>query len=294
VAIALALWLPNLLWQATHGWPSLHFVATQNAKTASDTPPATYIGQQLLLGAGAIVAIVGVVWLWRRTHVRPLALVPVLVTVAFLVERGRAYYPMPADSIAIAAGVVAIGGWLDTRRRSARAAVLALVAVQAALVVLAAPLVLPVRSTGAMIAAGTWKDSFYKDEIGWPELADQAAAAWHDLPPRERPGTVIVAANYGEASALEHYGPARGLPPILSGHLSWQYWRPRHLSQRFALFVGYDAATLQRLCRSRQVLATIENSWHLDNEERGRTITSCRLRRPLGSLWKAEIASDEL
>jgi hypothetical protein len=42
------------------------------------------------------------------------------------------------------------------------------------------------------------------------------------------------------------------------------------------------------------VLATIDNHWHLDNEERGRTIAVCRLRRPLGELWQREIASTTL
>jgi hypothetical protein len=81
---------------------------------------------------------------------------------------------------------------------------------------------------------------------------------------------------------------------VLSGHLSWQYWRPRQLPQRFALTVGYDAYTLNRLCDSWQPLAGIENHWRLDNEERGRLIAACSLRLTLGSLWKSSIARDQL
>jgi hypothetical protein len=97
-----------------------------------------------------------------------------------------------------------------------------------------------------------------------------------------------------EASALEHYGPALGLPAPLSGHLSWQYWRPHSLPQRFVLFVGYDTSNLARLCTSWRPLATIDNRFHLDNEERGRIIAACTLKRPLGAIWNTEIATNSL
>jgi hypothetical protein len=296
LGVAVVLFLPNLAWQAQHGWASLHFASSQNAKTADDTPPGTYVADQLFLGVGAFVAILGVVWLWRRRPwLRALALVPPVVTVLFLLERGRAYYPLPADSIAVAAGAVGLAGWFasaPTRRRLAMVA--PLVAVQAVLLVLVAPVVLPVRSTSSMVSSGIWKDSFYKDEIGWPELAEQTAAAWRRLPARERAGGAIIARNDGEASALERYGPSRGLPRPLSGHLSWQYRRPARLPQRYALLVGFDGDDVRRLCVRSRRLAVIDNRWHLDNEERGETITDCRLDGSLGSLWSRAIATTRL
>jgi len=295
LAVALLLLVPNLVWEAQHGWASVHFVRSQNTATASDTPPATYVAQQLFLGAGILVAAVGVVWLWRKPGLRPLALLPPLITVIFLLERGRAYYPLPADSIAIAAGTVALASWLHRASTMKRIALLAaLLLVQAAVLVYALPTVLPVRSTASMVASGIWKNSWYKDEIGWPELADQTAQAWKSLPTRERENGTILAENYGEASALEFYGPSRGLPRILSGHLSWQYWRPRTLRQRFALLVGFSDGSALQLCSSSQTLATIDNRWHLDNEERGRHITACTLKQPLGQMWANQIASNNL
>jgi hypothetical protein len=60
------------------------------------------------------------------------------------------------------------------------------------------------------------------------------------------------------------------------------------------LTVGYDLADLRSLCTSVRTLATIDNRWHLDNEERGRTIALCHLPRPLATLWNDRIARDEL
>jgi 4-amino-4-deoxy-L-arabinose transferase-like glycosyltransferase len=295
-AVVVLVFLPNLVWQAEHGWPSVHFASSQNAKTAEDTSRAAYLVQGVLfLGvAGAVLAVVGIVWLWRRPRLRPLAIVPVAVTLLFFVERGRSYYPLPGDTLPFAAGIVATGEWLRAGCRVRFAAVGGLVALLLVVLAVAAPLVLPVRSTASMVRAGLWKDTFYKDELGWPELADQAALAWRQLPVGQRDEGIVLAGNYGEASALELYGPARGLPRVVSGHLSWQYWRPKRLDQRFALVVGYDPGSLNQICSSWRTLQQIDNRWHIANEEQGRLIAGCALRRPLGELWKPYIARDVL
>ena len=267
--IALVLWAPNLAWQAANDWPSLAFSSSQRTKTAADTPvPAYLVESLLLLGAAAIPAVAGLRLLWRRDR-RSLALMPVLVWLVWLVERGRPYYPLPVVLVAVAAGAIAI------ERR--RVAIVASAVVGCVVLAVAGPLVIPVRSTGGMVQSGIWKDTFYKDEIGWVELTDQVAAAWRRA--RLDPASaVVLAGNYGEAGAP------------LSGHLSWQYWRPVSLPQRTALTVGLSDGDLRQLCTEVRQLAQIENRYHLDNEERGRTIDLCQLRGPLGSLWERSVA----
>ena len=295
VAIAVLVLVPNIAWQVAHGWPSADFSSSQRAKTAGDTPPLTYLAQAIaFLAAGSVVAVIGTVWMWRRAMLRPFAIASVVVFAGFALEQGRAYYPLPAMALAVAAGAVAIEGWRPARRRVRPAVVAVLAVFQLALLAVAAPIVLPVRTTAGMIRSGIWQDSFYKDEIGWPELTAQTARAWRSLPPAERRGAAILAQNYGEAGALAYYGPALGLPPPLSGHLSWQYWRPDALPQRTLVTVGIDPYTLRSLCTTFHRVATIENRWRLDNEERGRTIDVCRLARPLGAIWERRIATNVL
>jgi hypothetical protein len=293
--IALVLLVPNLVWEAQHAWPSVSFASSQRAKTAADTPPAVYVAEaSAFLAACTGLAVIGAVWMWRRRELRAFTWAAALVVVGFGIEQGRAYYPLPALTLAVAAGAVALEGWRPARPRRRPAVIGGLVAVQLVVVAVAAPLVVPVRSTAGMISSGVWQDSFYKDEIGWPELAAQTARVWRSLPAAQRAHAAILAQNYGEAGALAHYGPRLGLPPPLSGHLSYQYWRPALLPQRLVVTVGYDATTLPDLCMSVRRLGIIDNSWHLDNEERGRTIALCRLSRPLESIWRTTIASDEL
>ncbi len=290
LVIAIALLVPNLVWQVQHAWPSVHFFSSQNAQTASGTPRPAYIAQQLLfLGSTGVLACAGVVWLWRR-GLRALALIPVLVTAIFLLERGRSYYPLPADALAVAAGAVAVDGWLRTRGRLALVA--SGLALQVAVIALAGPIVIPFYSTRQLVSSSIWKIGYFKDEIGWPDMAAQVERAWAGLPATERASGAILAHSYGEASALQLYG--RGLPTILSGHLSWQFWHPSRLPDRFVLTVGYRTPGLEVLCRSWTVLARVDNRWHLDNEEHGQPIAACTLKRSLASDWTRLIASDQL
>jgi 4-amino-4-deoxy-L-arabinose transferase-like glycosyltransferase len=294
LAVAVVLSVPNLVWQARHGWPSVHFFSSQNTKTADDTPPGAFVAEQILfLGPVFLVVVVGVVSLWRRERLRALAVVPVAATLIVLFERGRGYYPIPADALPLAAGAVVLESWVPDRAWR-KLSLVGLVALQLLAAVAIGQLVLPIRNTRSMVDSKIWKNSYFKDEIGWPELAGTTARAWSSLPEGERRAGVVLARNYGEAGALAHYGPALGLPAPLSGHLSWQYWRPRQLPQTFALTVGFGPDDLAALCTSSHRVATIGNRWHLDNEELGRTIDACTLRRPLGELWEPLIATDDL
>jgi hypothetical protein len=145
-----------------------------------------------------------------------------------------------------------------------------------------------------MVRLGMWHTGWYKDELGWPELAAQTARAWRAIPASQRAGTALLARNYGEAGALDLYGPPLGLPRALSGHLSFQYWHPRRMPERQVLAVGYDGATLRGLCRSEHVVARIGNRWGIANQEQGQAIAMCTLRAPLGALWASRIATDAL
>jgi hypothetical protein len=190
----------------------------------------------------------------------------------------------------VAAGAIALDAWLRTGRRLAIVA--AAVTAQVAVIAFAGPIIVPFYSTRQLVHSSVWKVGYFKDEIGWPEMTAQVTRAWAALPPSERNGGAILASNYGEASALAFYG--HGLPAILSGHLSWQYWHPARLPQHFVVTVGYWPQRLAALCSAWRPLAHIDNRWHLNNQERGELIAACTLRHPLGSDWNRLIATDQL
>jgi hypothetical protein len=288
--ITLTLVLPNVIWQMTNGWISLTFASTQHAATAADSTPLVYAAQQLLfLGVGAVLVVLGAVWLWRRRELRPLALASAAPTVLFALEQGRSYYALPAMLPALVAGCLALA-----ERRPRRSALLALDGMHLALLFIALQLVVPVLPVRQLVSTGTWNLSFWKDELGWRELTAQTAAAWRSRTAAERSDAAIVAVNYGTAGALSLYGPAAGLPEPVSGHLSHQYWHPGRMSQHYALLVGFERKGARERCRETTTLGVIDSRWRVDNDVRGLPITWCRLRAPLGQMWQRSFANTSL
>lgn len=88
---------------------------------------------------------------------------------------------------------------------------------------MAGALMLPV----APVNSSLWKltsgvhDNFV-EQIGWPELVETVAGIYSALPEEEKHATGILAGNYGEAGAINLFGPAYGLPVAISGINS--YW----------------------------------------------------------------------
>jgi hypothetical protein len=291
--MATLLTIPNLVWQQGHDWASVRFYPSQHTKTAGDTSHPAYVGDGVLfMGATAVVAGIGIVWLWRR-GMRPLATAPVVTIVVFFVSEGRAYYPLPALALPAAAGVVALTGWVASGRRRRWGVPAALTVAHVATVALVIAVVVPVLSTASMIHDGIWNQSFYKDEIGWHEMTAETVRAWSMVPADERSHAVVLAGNYGEAGALAHFGAGMGLPPVVSGHLTWQYWTPKPFDQTGALTVGYDRYRADEICSSWRPLVRITNRWGIANEEQGRWIGWCRLKAPLERVWP-RIATDAL
>ena len=155
-----------------------------------------------------------------------------VVTFALLfLTRGRSYYLAPAYAMFIAAGSAWWESWLASRgqqiRRIGWAFSWGLLAVASLIgVVLVKPIV-PIGSPLWAITSDVSGE--VREMIGWPELVQQVAAVYEVIPDADKPGTVILAGNYGEAGALDLYGPAYGLPRVISGSNSlWARWLRRH------------------------------------------------------------------
>ena len=82
------------------------------------------------------------------------------------------------------------------------------------------------------------------ETIGWPAFVREIATAYRSLPPAQRPATTVLTSNYGEAGAVDHFGPADGLPAAYSGHMSFWYWGPPPAGATTAIVVGYQRSQL--------------------------------------------------
>jgi 4-amino-4-deoxy-L-arabinose transferase-like glycosyltransferase len=271
VAIAAVLMVPNLVWEAGHGWASVHFLVSPPASASDETRPQFIIDLLLVAAVAVPVAITGVMSLIRDRSLRPLGWTVVGTVVAYFVLGGKSYYALPVVVFALAAGALPLNRWLTPRRVWTAGGAFVLLDVLFLPILLP---VLPLQTAEAHEVVSARSD--YQAEIGWPEYVRQVERLAGDA-------DVIVAANYGEAGALELFG--RGLPPVASGDVTMRYWRPT-ATGREALVIGYSPHTAT-FCSGYRVVARISTA---HSDERGNEIARCTLRGTLSGVWPLIVA----
>ena len=178
-AIAAVIWGPNVIWQATHGWPQL---AMSAALHRQNTSPANYAGalpgQLVYLGLLLTPLIVaGLVVLWRTPELRFLAITATLVLVYVLAWiPGKVYYADGVAPAVLAAGALAAERWIARARRP-RVRRWLVVAACLVGVAVALPSVLPILPIGDVhdLPVSSQQSSL-GDTIGWPQLTSAVAA----------------------------------------------------------------------------------------------------------------------
>ena len=291
VVVGLALWAPNLWWQANHGWPLWELsTAIAVGGSATSTPRWQFLPFQLVLVGLALVPVWGI-GLWRllrdpqlRTF-RLFGVAYLLLAALFLVTGGKFYYLAGLYPVLLAAGAQPVLDWARRRSTALRTGLLA--AALASTAAVSVVLMLPVVPPSAL--AGTPIPEINSDAgatLGWPELIATVAGVHRSLPPGERERAVILTENHGEAGALQQARARLGLPPVFSGHNGFGEWGPPPDGATPTIAVGLDRATLGELFASVTPAAQIDNGVGLDTEEQGRTVWVCRdQRRPWSQVW---------
>jgi 4-amino-4-deoxy-L-arabinose transferase-like glycosyltransferase len=301
VAAALLIALPNVLWQAQHGFPMWELLqAGQNGKNVI-VGPALYIVQELLITNPflAPVWIVGVVWLFRQPQLRFLGWLYVLLIGEMIVFHGKHYYPANVYPIVIAAGAVPIEAW--TKRTSTRIAYCAYACVFGLLFL---PLSLPVLPVPAFFAyqtalakllpvpraalatehdrelsplPGDWADMH-----GWPELAATVASIYNALSPDERAKAVVFGGNYGEAAAVQFFAP--GIP-VISSHNQYWLWGPAPYDGSIMIQINGTCWAKEGYFTSHTIAARTTSPYAISYEH-DIPINICRgLKIPVARLW---------
>jgi hypothetical protein len=153
----------------------------------------------------------------------------------------------------------------------------------------AAPVTLSVLPARALHTVPLQKINYDLGEtIAWPKLAGLVAREYRALPAAQRQRTTILTGNYGEAGALERYGPQLGLPPAFSGANNFWLWGPPPRQDGNAITVNFDPAFLRREFRHVRLLATFRNGLGVADDEQGaRLYLASGLREPWSRAWAA-------
>jgi Dolichyl-phosphate-mannose-protein mannosyltransferase len=273
--IAAALAAPDLIWQAAHGWPNLDVFRSLQSQAGHNR--VVYWPAEILY-TGPVLApvwIAGANWSLRSPAARlfrPVAIGCVAVIALQFVLGGKPYYPGAAFTFLLAAGSVPLEGWLAARKPLAgrvRPAAAAGAAMLAGAVV-AAPVALPVLPARALHAVPLQKINYdLAETIAWPKLVALVAREYDSLPGPQRRRTTILTGNYGEAGAIERYGPALGLPQAYSGHNNFWLWGPPPAADSAAIAVNVDPALLRREFGRVRRVATFWNGLGVGDDEQG-------------------------
>jgi hypothetical protein len=128
-----------------------------------------------------------------------------------------------------------------------------------------------------------------REEVGWPELVQTVAKIRDSLPAQERDHLGILAGNYGEAGAIDLYGPRYGLPAAISGINSFWLRGYGEPPPETLIVVGLSSHFVQSNFSGCQVAGHTWNRFGVENEEtRDHTdIFVCRgLKQSWPAFWK--------
>jgi hypothetical protein len=265
VVAASVLFLPHVLWELKNGYPSLEFMG--NASQQKNAPITLFEfiqGQFFSLNYfTAPVWLLGLAYFFfnhRGRELRVFGWSYVVVFVIMVVGNGKVYYLAPIYPILFAGGAVFLERFiLDRSLNWIRPVLVTLILVWT---LVGAPFSIPVLPIKTFIAyqkiLGVTPKSEertavgvlpqgYADEFGWEEFVAVIASAYHKLTPEEQAKCVIYVRNYGEAGAVDFFGPKYGLPNALCAHNSYWYWGPGEKTGDVAIILGGSRALQDNL-----------------------------------------------
>jgi hypothetical protein len=280
-ALAAGIAAPNLYWQASHGWPQLEMSRRISERLGLENR-ILLVPLQILFVGPAFIGLMrrGFGWLGsepKGAGYRTFLWAWVAGMVITLLTGGRPYYPIPLTIMLVLAGIVAFEqSGRDTRDLRGTILVNG---------VLSLFISLPLLPVSMANIPSTINESL-AETIGWPELVAQVAATVDTLPEAERQDVVILTASYGEAGAIDLFGPSHGLPPAYSGHNSYPDFRQPANDSATTVAVRYDPDTLRPFFDTCEQVAVFDNGYGIDNEAQGAPIVVCRgLREGWDETW---------
>jgi hypothetical protein len=314
VGMALAICLPNILWQASHGFITYDFLRTIHARDMRIGRATAFLSKQFLIPAAPLTVplwIAGLYFYFRPIENRDRGDVTLragrkpgggaeaptaqgdrfrfvgwtfaFTLLLFALSRAREYYTAPLSPMLLAAGAVVASRWPRWARCLAWGGVVLSLG-------LGIGLLLPLAPIGSQwFEASVKLNGDLLDEIGWPDLVDRIASIRNALPADERAATGILTGNYGEAAAIDLYGPARGLPQALSRTNSFWLRGYGGKPPETLIVVGLSEDFVKANFATCNLAGTITNRFGVVNEETeyDKNLWICRgVRAPWPVFWR--------
>src|SRR5437870_2699697 len=302
--IAFAIALPNVLWQAWHHWPTYELLnnISHSNKNAALSPVQFIVQQIVFMNPGTLpLWLAGLFWLFgsrEGRRYRALGIIYLITLAEFIVLHGKSYYLAPAYPMLFAAGGVAIERIFAFRLKWLKPVLLSAMLAAGAFF---APLVVPILPPDKLVAYmrgihlqlprtetshTAALPQLFADQFGWEQMVGSVAHVYHHLRPEDETRAAIFCQNYGEAGAIDFFGPKLGLPPAICGHQNYFLWGPRGYSGDVVLVLDTDADDERQQFAAVEDLGQVVSSpWAMPWEQRMHIYLCRNLKENLRDFW---------
>ncbi|MBP8193666.1 MAG: glycosyltransferase family 39 protein [Chitinophagales bacterium] len=256
ILLSFVLVSPNLCWQIQHGIPFLHHMMALSREQLEIIGRMSFIQDQVLFFIGSIyVVLTGffAVCISYNKKYRIIFLTVYFTFALFLFFKAKGYYAIGLYPVIIAFGSVALERLL-MRWNSIMAAFVRVVLIvipvflflsffKVAFPVLSPQEIAKNNERFEKLGLLRWEDGKnhvlpqdFADMLGWKELAIKTQKVWNIIPENERPNTLIITDNYGEAGAINYY--TKGKLTAYSSEASFALWLPENMEIRNIISIG--------------------------------------------------------
>lgn len=282
--IAFLIFLPNLIWLIHHDFPFLELMHNirQTHRDVVRGPIAFVLDQAQIMNPILFpLWLGGLIWLFlgrEGRRFRVLGIIYIVLLATFIALHGKNYYLASIYPLLFAAGAVGFEKITTARWRWNRAVYVLLVV---ASIILLAPTVSPILSPEGAIAyqrklgfeapkaenqpTGPLPQ-YFADEFGWEEMTRETARVYKSLSPEEQTRTAIFANSYGQAGAIDFFGPRLGLPKSICNHQSYWLWGPRDYDGSIVIVLGSDGTGDREHFRSVEAVGRAEHPYSRRDE----------------------------
>lgn len=254
--------LPNLIWQITHGMPVFHHLSELSRTQLVNVDRIAFLMEQLISpGAASFLTVAGLIYLFansKAARFRFLGIIVIIVILTLMIMRGKSYYTQGVFPLLISAGAVSFE--LLFKKWHIRLVFTSLLLLIALLII---PFGIPVYKSDGLInyfnkvesnygmdVGRTFEDGSkhtlpqdYADMLGWEELTSIASKAWQMIP--DKKAALIYCENYGQAGAITVIGKKYRLPEAVCFSESFRYWIPEKFNPdiKSAIYINDELGT---------------------------------------------------
>ena len=304
-AVAFLLFFPHVLWQVAHDWPTLEFINNAKQYKIAEFSPLQFFAAQILSlnPFYSPIWLAGLIWLLagkEGRRYRLFAFIYITALIVFMLQKSKTYYLVFAYPVLLAAGARVIESLVCRFRwRWIKPVPVAYILIGGLLLLPFGVPVLPVDTfmayqsfTGINAPADekSFKSAilpqYFGDRFGWEEMARRVASVYRKLPPAEQANCVILAANYGEAGAMDYYRARYGLPPVICTHNNYHLWGPGDAEGAVVISIAISYDELADIFEEVHPAATVISAYAMPYES-NLTVHVCRrLKLPLEEIWQ--------